>query len=181
MRLKTRVEQLEKKMEQYEDDKLCLLDFLNSLKGYDYRCVDPLPKFRTVAHGLCYMIEEITDKQKLLDEEQQLIVKANDKIRTQASPNYDGLIKSLEERVEKQEETIKALIDLCKPLLEERWAKSLGKFNDILESALKDLFSSEPTKKCKKSAKSSAEKCKKCECKIKQEKRGRGRPKKENK
>ena len=75
---------------------------------------------------------------------------------------FDKEIESLNKKIEKQEETIKDLMELCEPLLEERLAKSLGKVNDILESALKDLFSSEPASKCKKSAKSSAKKCKKC-------------------
>lgn len=72
------------------------------------------------------------------------------------------LCSKMDKRIDKQEETIKDLMELCEPLLEERLAKSLGKVNDILESALKDLFSSEPAPKCKKGAKSSAEKCKKC-------------------
>ena len=82
-----------------------------------------------------------------------------------SSKDFDEMVElcsKMDKRIDKQEETIKDLMELCEPLLEERLAKSLGKVNDILESALKDLFSSEPTKKCKKGAKSSAEKCKKC-------------------
>ena len=81
---------------------------------------------------------------------------------TNYESHYSELCEKMQKEIKQQEETIKYLIDLCEPLLEERLAKSLEKVNDILELSLKDLFSSEPTKKCKKGVKSSAEKCKKC-------------------
>ena len=97
---------------------------------------------------------------------------------TNYESHYSELFKKMQKEIKQQEKTIKCLMELCEPLLEERLAKSLGKVNDILESALKDLFGSEPAKKCKKSAKSSAEKYKKCGESVKTTKKT---SKKENK
>lgn len=152
MRLKKRVEELEKMQEQLIKDNKTYKEIVR----YNYErqySVDPfIDRFVPV-------LKNRVDK---IHEELLAFENSFEKYKERPTQNYDGLIKSLEERVEKQEETIKDLIELCRPLLEERLAKSLGKVNDILESALKDLFVSKPATKCKKGAKSSAEKCKKC-------------------
>ena len=67
-----------------------------------------------------------------------------------------------EAKVHKQEELINALVKICEPIILERITNAFGEIANGLEKELKDLFGSEPAKKCKKGAKSSAEKCKKC-------------------
>ena len=146
MRLKKRVEKLERKVKDLEcySDKLYdedeyLLYNLNMILGRNPAIADPLPYVSSVE-----ALVELLKQQKRINETPQ--------------QNYQDIIKSLEERVEKQEEAINELTQMCQTLL-------LANFNDCmkdLENELKDLFSSEPAKKCKKGAKSSAEKCKKC-------------------
>ena len=75
---------------------------------------------------------------------------------------FDKEIESLNKKIEKQEEAIKALVELCKPFIQTRINVALGEITTAIENELKDLFGSGNTRKCTKSAKSSAEKYKKC-------------------
>lgn len=152
MRLKNRVEELEKMQEQLIKDNKTYKEIVR----YNYErqhSVDPfIDRFVPV-------LKNRVDK---IHEELLAFENSFEKYKERPAQNYDGLIKSLEERVEKQEETIKNLEDICRSLLAERMDSIIGNFNEIFERGLKDLFNSEPAKKCKKGAKSSAEKCKKC-------------------
>ena len=105
---------------------------------------------------------------KRVEELEKDLERCNHKLQTLSDFTNKNLLQfskqqdELEAKVNKQEETIKNLEDICRLFLAERMDTILGDFNEIFERGLKDLFSSEPAKKCKKGAKSSAEKCKKC-------------------
>lgn len=77
---------------------------------------------------------------------------------TNYESHYSELCNKMKKQIKEQEEAINELTRMCQTLL-------FANFNDCmkdLENELKDLFGSEPSKKCKKGAKSSAEKRKKC-------------------
>lgn len=78
-----------------------------------------------------------------------------------SSKDFDEVVElcsKMDKKIEKQEKAINELTEICQTLL-------LANFNNHmkdLENELKDLFGSGNTRKCTKSAKANAEKCKKC-------------------
>lgn len=88
------------------------------------------------------------------------------------TPKLEKEIISLTNKINEQEQIIKELVELCRPLIEEKKLKSINEdlqFNFDLIKFAKDLFMPEKTqKKAKSSEKTKA----KCECEKKSYKKG---------
>lgn len=93
--------------------------------------------------------------------ELEFALKRQDCQRKNDMVHCETLIKSLEEKVEKQEEAIKGLVELFRPMIVEQLSSALGKINDLLEKELKDLFNTKDTTKTEKVRKPRAKKVEK--------------------
>lgn len=85
-----------------------------------------------------------------------------DYVNTRGIPDYQSQIDDLKKITQKHDKAIEEILEVLEPILIKNCKENLDSVVGEFEKALKDLFSSEPAKKCKKGSKSSAEKCKKC-------------------